>query len=931
MKKIFYTLIVLLLGVSQIIFAQKGTVAGKIIDKANGETLIGATIQLEKLNNPAEKLFTATDIDGNYSIKAEVGQYKIKISYISYENIEMEIVVKENEVTYVNEPMAEASSTLKEAVITATVMRSGTASLFIERKKASQVSDGVSADLIRKTPDRTTSDVLKRVTGASIQEGKFAIIRGMNDRYNAGYLDGALLPSTESDRKAFAFDVVPANLVDNLTIIKSGTADLVGDFGGGVIKINTKAVPDDFMQSFTIGAQTNSITTFNDFSQFKTYPGENFNILSDKRNIPNISESEMRIASTFASAEEKTKLAGISKGFNNDWTINKSNALPNTRFAYVAGFPIRLKNDSKIGVLLSATYADTRRASDGSVSSFDGAGQVSALKDKIFARNTSTGGIFNVNYVNQQTAINFRNLLNANTDNNTIERSGIGNISDDVRVMNFSNIVNYNRFYNSVLSLKQVFGDNFLTLTGAVNYSNIVRKTPDYRIVTYTKLPENDNFNIALGDFFNSSSGRFFSNLNETLLGANVEVAKHFDAEKVKSELKLGYFTQSRNRKFEGRSFVYNGALATSTLEPAKDLGTENIAANKLYLVEKTSNDLGYYQGKSMMNAYFASLDQTFGATLRSVIGMRYENSNLDVINQKLDTKIAEIKQNNWLPSINLCYYLSERSNLRADYFASLNRPEFRELAPFAFYVFDKNVEIKGNTDLKIASLNNFDLRYEFFPSGGELLSVGLFYKTIANPIEYGIDVTQVFTTFTLRNEKSARVYGVEMELKKKLNFINPAKIWNDLSVFSNFSLIRSQLQFDPGTQSLQDRPLQGQSPYVFNTGLQYDNLEKGWSASMVFNKIGRRIAYVGVDPKFGDTRQDIYEAPRSVLDVQIAKTYKKFNLKFTLGDVLRNNYTFYQDANQDGKFNSDATSTDRVMFKFNTGFTTNLSLGYTF
>ena len=943
MKKNTNFLLILFIFITQILFAQKGTVAGKVIEKSNGEGLIGATVQLEKKTNPIpvsggsnivvenNKVIVTTDIDGNYNMKAEAGIYTLKISYISLQTVEMELEIKANEVTYVNQTLEEASSTLKEAVVVATAVRSSSVTMMIERKKASQVSDGISADLIRKTPDRTTSDVLKRVTGASIQEGKFAIIRGMNDRYNAGYLDGALLPSTESDRKAFAFDVVPANLIDNLLIIKAGSADLVGDFGGGVIKINTKAVPDEFVQSFTVGAQTHSLTTFKAFNQFKTYSGENFNILSNERNMPTFSDSDLRLSSTFASPEEKTRLAGISKNFNNDWTLNtRASAAPNTRFAYVAGFPIRLKNNDKIGILFSATYSDTRKTSNGNIGTYDGAGQVSDLKDNIFARNTNTGGIFNINYVSKKTQFSLRNLLNANTDNNTISRTGIGNISDDVRVNSFSNIVNYNRFYNGIASVKHIFGDHLFALSASANYSNIVRKTPDYRIVNYTKLPDFDEYNIALGDFFNTSSGRFSSNLKETLTGANVEVTKQLDYNKVKTEVKVGYFTQNRDRLFVGRSFVYNGNLNTSTLDPSKDLAEANIAANKLYLVEKTSNELGYYEGKSKLDAYFISVDQNFDSKFRSVIGVRYENLNLNVNNQLIDTKIANIKQDNWLPSINLCYSINEQSNLRADYFASVNRPEFRELAPFAFYVFDKNVEIKGNKDLKIATLNNFDLRYEFFPTGGELLSAGAFYKTITNPIEYGIDITQPFTTFTLKNEKSAAVYGVEFELKKRLNFINSAKIFNDLAVFSNLSLIKSTLSFDPGTQSLQNRPLQGQSPYVLNIGLQYDNIEKGWSASAIFNKIGRRIAYVGVAPAFGDTRQDIYEAPRSVLDFQVSKTYKKFNVKFTVGDVLRNDYLFYQDANQNGKFDKDA-ALDRTMFKFNTGITTNLSLGYTF
>ena len=943
MKKNIIFSIATFLFLTQILFAQKGTVAGKVLDKSNGEGLIGATIQLEKKTNPIpvsagsniivenNKIISVTDIDGNYNVKAEAGLYILKFTYISYQTVQMEINVKANEVTYVNQTMEEESNVLKEAVVVATAVRSSSVTMMLERKKASQVSDGISADLIRKTPDRTTSDVLKRVTGASIQEGKFAIIRGMNDRYNAGYLDGALLPSTESDRKAFSFDVVPANLIDNLTIIKAGSADLVGDFGGGVIKINTKAVPDELIQSFTIGAQTHSLTTFKEFQQFKTYGGENFNILGNERNIPTFSDQDLRLSSTFASSEEKIKLANISTNFNNDWTKNTTaSTLPNMRFAYVAGFPIRLKNNDKIGILFSATYSDTRKVSDGNISTFDGAGQVAALSDKIFARNTNTGGIFNVNYVGKKTQISLRNLLNANTDNNTISRSGIGNISDDVRVTNFSNIVNYNRFYNSVASVRHIFGDHFLALNASVNYSNIVRKTPDYRIVNYTKLPDFDEYNIALGDFFNTSSGRFASNLEETLTGANIEVSKQLDYEKVKSELKVGYFKQNRDRVFAGRSFVYNGNLNNATLDPSIDLAAANIAANKLYLVEKTSNELAYYEGKSSIDAYFVSLDQNFDSKFRSVIGVRYENAIIDVVNQKFDTKIADIKQKNWLPSVNLCYSINERANLRADYFASLNRPEFRELAPFAFYVFDKNVEIKGNQNLQIATLNNFDLRYEFFPTGGELFSVGAFYKTIKNPIEYGIDITQPFTTFTLKNEKAATIYGVELELKKRLNFLGNAKIFNDFAVFSNLSLIKSTLSFDEGIQSLQNRPLQGQSPYILNIGLQYDNIEKGWSASAIFNKVGRRIAYVGVAPSFGDTRQDIYEAPRSVLDFQISKTYKKFNIKFTLGDVLRNDYLFYQDANQNGKFDKD-TALDRTMFKFNTGITTNLSLGYTF
>ena len=200
MQKFITSLALLLCCVFSV---QAQQISGKIIDKANGESLIGAAVTIDKTTTGA-----LTDIEGNYTIQIESGSYTIAVSFIGYETAKVTVEVKGKEVTYMNYALVEQKALLQEVIISAKVERSTSVAQFIERKKAVGVSDAISADLIRKTPDRTTSDVLKRVTGASIQEGKFAIIRGMNDRYNAGYLDGALLPSTEADRKAFAFDVM---------------------------------------------------------------------------------------------------------------------------------------------------------------------------------------------------------------------------------------------------------------------------------------------------------------------------------------------------------------------------------------------------------------------------------------------------------------------------------------------------------------------------------------------------------------------------------------------------------------------------------------------------------------------------------------------------------------------------------------------------
>ena len=923
MKKNTFLFILLSLFSISTLVAQS-QISGKIIDKGNGEGLVGAAVVLEGTTRGV-----LTDIEGNFTLLVEPGTYTISISFISYETSKMQVVAKANEVVYVNYAMAESKNQLQEVIIVASPERSNSVAMMIERKKAAQVSDGITADLIRKTPDRTTSDVLKRITGATIQENKFAIIRGMNDRYNAGYLDGALMPSTESDRKAFAFDVVPASLIDNLVILKAGSPDLIGDFGGGVIKINTKAVPEKMVQNISIGTQIHSLTTFKDFTQFKKYPSESFNILGSQRNIPDFTEGSLKTSGVFPTAEDKGRLAAISQKFNNDWSNSTTSAMPNTRLSYSLGMPIRIGQDKKIGVIVALNYANTRRFSVGNINSYDGAGQTASFNDNSYLQNISSGGLFNVNFVGAKTQVNFRNLLNFNTDNNTIYRTGTGSIQDALTVRNTANLINYNRLYNSIVSVKQIVGDNLFTINASANYSNVRRKVPDYRIVSYTKTPDFDNYRLSLGDFFNTSTGRFASDLNESIYGGNFELSKPFVGATIKTEVKAGYFYQNRDRSFWGRSFVYSGTPNELTFNPAQDLGAKNISADRLFLVEKTSNDLAYYAGKSALNAAYAMADQKYSEKLRAVYGVRYETIDLAVSNQKINSQIANINEAVWLPSINATYSLSEKINIRADYFASVNRPEFRELAPFAFYVFDKNAEIRGNKDLNIAKLNNYDVRFEFFPSGNQLISVGGFYKNIKNPIEQSIDITQPTTTFTYSNEKAATIYGLEFEVRKNLEFISSNSLFKNITFYSNLSLMKSKLAFEAGSQALQNRPLQGQSPYILNVGLQYDNSENGWFGSIAMNRFGRRIAYVGVDPKFGATRQNIYEDPRTVVDIQAGKNIGKLNIKLTIGDLLHNDLFFYQDADANGKYSIDGK--DLLMFKYTHGLTAALTLGYTF
>src|SRR5574343_48432 len=234
MKKILSALVLI---VSFNITAQTGKITGKIIDAKTGETLPGATAIIEGTTKGA-----SADFDGNFSINnVPSGKINLVVSYISYDNKRLTgIEVKANDVTNVNVQLETSSSqNLQEVTITVEIAKENTAALTLMQKNNVSVSDGVSAETIKRTPDRNTADVLKRVSGVTIIDDKFVIVRGLNDRYNVSFLNNSPLPNTEADKKSFAFDIFPANMLDNVLVNKTATPDMPGDFAGGIVQVNT--------------------------------------------------------------------------------------------------------------------------------------------------------------------------------------------------------------------------------------------------------------------------------------------------------------------------------------------------------------------------------------------------------------------------------------------------------------------------------------------------------------------------------------------------------------------------------------------------------------------------------------------------------------------------------------------------------------------
>lgn len=932
------------------VFAQseKGLLVGRVMSET-GRALVGAKLFVTGTQDSG-----LTDVEGKFSFLVAVGARKVFVEAEGHEVLEDSIFVEAGKEFYLNPVLSKATRMEGAEIVKKKKAKENTVAAAIQTKQLSQgMVEAISAEDFAKTTIRTTSDAIKRIPGATISEGKFANIRGMFDRYNAGYLNGAPLPSTESDRKAFSFDVIPAALLDNIVVVKSATPDMIGDFGGGIIQINTKSVPEKFIQTASIGFQYNSITTFQQMDAFALEGSEFLGLPSAKRTIPILDAAMGYEPHTTAKNPELNARETLK--FNNDWSLKQVNVMPAPRFSYSLGKPFKL-GKKEAGLLVSWNYAISPKRSAGNVVSKDYSTNYTykEFNDDILTTNVQNGGVVNFSVkLNKKNRIDFRNLLSLTYDAGSTLRSGLTDADNNMFGEGFSNQVNFNRLVSSQVNGLHSFGKDKSKLTWVFNYGNTYRAVPDFRIANYA-IPDNDlaNRQLVLNAFFNAGTGRFFSYMNETNMSASADYSYNIAKGKTNHQLKAGLFAQNRNRDFQSRQFVYApvGGYRPSLVLPQQDLGASSINAKDLYLIEKTAVDKDLYEGKSALLAGYAMVENQLPLFktgrkvnyLKLIYGMRLERFTQSLNNdyfRQAGKVMSDLGVNvDWLPSLNIIAPLTERSNLRAAYYRTVNRPELREMAPFAFYNFSINSEILGNTGLKRAFINNADVRWEVFTNKLDMISIGVFHKEILNPIEINLDVSQaLIRTFTYGNESRATNIGTEVEVRKNLGSLSRGTKWlRDLTLYGNFALIRSSVSFTGSSSSVANRPLQGQSPYVVNVSLFYEH--KGWQINTSFNKIGQRIAYIGVAQAIQPFGADIYEFGRSIWDVQFGKELGKDGklgtVKLTLGDLLAQNTVFFQDLNGNGRYDEKAWTDadkdgDNTLFRFTNGRQATIS--YTF
>lgn len=903
--------------------AQLVSASGKVTEEGNNAPLAGAVVELIE---GSKKVIT--DVEGRFFLKLEKGKkYSIKISALGFSTKLVSDILPESGANIDVLLTRAKAQELEGIVIRSSAKKESIASIYTQQRNSSSISDGISAEAIRRSPDKNTGDVLKRVSGASIQDNKFVIVRGLNERYNVSLLNNTVLPSTEADKKAFAFDIIPSSLIDNLVVYKTPTPDLPGDFSGGAIKVTTKDYPSRAINELSVGFSANSQTQFKDFYTSTNSGATDFLGFFDKaRELP-AAYAPFKSTSIINLSPENKKF--ITKRFANNYGYEPAlQSYPNFNINYNTGNTLVLKNNHKFGYIVSVGYSSSRKVSERTRSDYqlDKFFLYENLTKNYEQRNQLTG-LANFTYSYKKSKISWKNMFN-NDFSKLIElRTGVNN-ANNPDIFNYKGMnseVNGNGLFNSVVEGLHTINTK-LKLDWNTSTGITYKHQPDQHVVTF-RTPNNSTgyYYIKLGNENSPeirNAGRVFTDLKEMIYGANANFTYDLSASKYQQKIKFGVSNYYRDRAVNVTALGY-AALDSrgATIIENKNATYNNIfsAANvenyQITLASIATNSTDY-TATAMMNGGYAMFDGSVSEKLKVTGGVRAER----YAQQMLALNQAPVKLDNIdvLPSVLLTYALNSKANLRIAGSQSVNRPEFRELASYSVFDYENYLVIRGNPNLKRSKGTNADIRYEMFPGTGEIISGSVFYKSFNNPIEQ-INAGNDVLSYT--NATSANAFGVELEIRKRLDFLS-APIFKNIIFYSNLAYIKGAVKFGEITYN---SPLQGQSPYLINTGLTYTTKNDDMSFNILYNKIGPRLKYRAV---VGGALS-IYERPRDLIDLQMSKkVFKdKAELKFTVSDILAQPFAWYykfDPTTTKTGFNGD---TDKIINSAKLGTTVSLSL----
>lgn len=891
----------------------KGVVWGVVTDTASKEPLLDATVSVVGTKQKA-----TADIDGRFRLELAPGAHELRIWYEGHQARRIQsLMVVAGSVQRVNVTLDPDKATVEEVVeVEVTPDRASASAQLALRRNSAQVGDAVSAQEIARSPDRNAADAAKRVVGATVVGGKYVFVRGLGDRYSNSLLNGTPLPSPEPDRQAIPLDLFPSIILSDITVAKTFTPDIPGDFAGGSVRINTRELPDHFIFQATLSAGLNTQSTFAERLSYAGSSSDWLGIDGGARSFPKdfpdykVGRGVLKPDGSFITPEE---LIPYGRKMNSPMGTTTSINLPNLSGSAVIGDTIRFGLSQELGYTAALTYGRKfSRRTDEIIRTFDPDPEVTttlAAQNDYRAETgldqVAWGGYGTATYKpNKDHKIVFTGLHSRSSDNEARLIEGFnGEGRKDVRDTRL-------RFVSRSLTFAQLAGTHKIEAAdGAVLDWNLALSyatsdEPDTRETVYNRDAGTGIYSWGAGSL---SGSHFFSEQRENSYGGGLNWTQPLRKGDLFTKLRVGGLFGIKARTFDARRFRYVGVrfadLNVFNQGPDKLFTNQNIGPS-LELSDDTRPNDAYTAGQDIYSGY-VMVDSWLASRLRVILGARVEASrqNIDSFDPfavELEHIVTELNPTDFLPSVSVVLKTSKDSNLRVSATRTVARPQLRELSPFVFTDYFGAREIIGNADLRRTSIYNGDVRFEVFPAAGEVVAVSGFYKQFYDPIETTILPTSQGVV-SYQNAKGAKMVGAEIEARKGLGFISP--VIADLGLLANLTLVYSRVDLEAtlgAQQTNQARPLAGQSPYVVNAGLDYNNEATGTRARVLYNVFGPRIAQVGAQE-----RPDVYEEPRHQIDITASqRVAKHVDLKLAAENVTNAPARMTQGKSPTGEIN---------------------------
>jgi outer membrane receptor protein involved in Fe transport len=867
--------------------APTGKVQGKVTAADTGEPIAYADLVLVPADTTMRKVGALTHSDGTFLLEATPGLYTLQIRALSYAKKSIGGVrVEAGALLPIQTTLASEALLQEEIIVEARARHDSERALLAARRKAATVGDAVSSEQVRKSPDQDAADVLRRVTGLSVSEGKYVFVRGLGERYSSTEVDGVRLASPEQNKRVVPLDLLPAQLLDHVVVQKTYSADRPGEFGGGDVQVHTKDFPGTRAWSFSVSQGFDEGTTLSRIQTYRGTRADVFGFGSSFRELPGVLldiAGEKPVTSRGSDPNlgyTPDTLAMIGRSFRNIWSPSLARAIPNGSYFQTFGDEWKVFG-RPLGVVQSASFSRSYNRQDERQRFFTS--PIDTVYDYAVTRaqeSVQLGGMAALNYrLTPSHTLHARGLWTHSADDEV--RSYVGQdhndqdpLTETVQLKRSTRLMYIER---AVTSGGLEGRHEFRRLLGSqiqwkLALSNARRRQPDRRETPYERLSYYDANGDLVWFWRLAGPSREFGDLADRGWGMDATWSLPLRMGRMGTgKLETGYSYQTKERDSFYRRFLFAPSRNADPTAPPESLFQERYwdgTPGGAQIDETTFRD-DNYEATQRLYAGFMSMTVPWGERLRGVFGVRLEHGFQDVrsfelFNPSRISAQGRLDDVDWLPSANVTISLGDRTSVRMAASRTLSRPDLNELSPSPALEYVGGLRVRGNPDLKRASLENYDLRIESFPGGGELLAAGVFHKRLRDPIEQVIRGGDQ-PILVPENSASGRNVGLELEAR-----VECGRLWRPLSglfLNSNLSLISSEVRLKPQTTAIGtlEHPLQGQADVLANVALSYAVPWAKADATLLLGTVGKRLENLGLYQ-----RPDIYQEPSTTVDATV-------------------------------------------------------------